>query len=105
MPGRMYSANTLLEWLAEPCEDVPPARRACVQAAHAVGRPRHLPRQGLLVASDHAVVGDRVVGGAEQACRDHSGAGAGAAGDVVVTQASCAGQRGSIRPGRCHPPG
>jgi hypothetical protein len=43
--SRVYPCEALLERLAEPCEDVPPARRAFVPAAHARGCPRRLARQ------------------------------------------------------------
>ena len=71
--GRLYSYESLLERLAEPCEDVPPARRAFVQAAHALGRPRPLSRQRDLTAADQPHLRDGLVWGATRAHRHRGG--------------------------------
>jgi hypothetical protein len=87
-PARWSLKTSLLERLAEPCEDVPPARREFVQAAHAMVRPRHLARPRDLASPDPPHSRDGVVG-AWNGRDDDGGAVAGAAGDVVAMQTSC----------------
>jgi hypothetical protein len=44
-PARGSLQTSLLERLAEHCEDVPPELRAFIRKEHAVVGPRHLPRR------------------------------------------------------------
>jgi hypothetical protein len=43
-PARLYVYDTLLQRLAQDLQDMPPALRQFLQAAHAVMCPRHLAR-------------------------------------------------------------
>jgi hypothetical protein len=101
--GKWSAGNALLQWLAQDFEDMPFELGQLLQQEAAMMRQGHLPRQGQLAASDHALIGDRVVGGAERVRGDDGGAVAGEAGDVVVMPASCEGPSVSSRPGRFHP--
>jgi hypothetical protein len=81
--GRLYSCNTLLEGLAQDCQDVACALGPFIQKEHAMVRQRHVTGQRHLAAADQADVRVDVVGGAKRAGGDQGGAGAGEAGDAV----------------------
>jgi hypothetical protein len=84
-PARWCLQTSRLEQLAEPLEDVTPARRAFVQEAHARVRPRPLARPRDLAAAAPAHRRDGVMRGAEGPRHDQRYAGAGEAGDAGVT--------------------
>jgi hypothetical protein len=95
--GRLSLCNALLERLAEPLDDLTPALRAFVQAAHAMVRPRPLTRPRELTAAP-AHSRDGVMRGAEGPRHDQRYAGAGETGDAEVTPVLSEGQRVSSRP-------
>jgi hypothetical protein len=101
--GRLYSCDTLLERLAEHCEDVPPALGAFVQEEHPMVRQRHLARQRDLAAADQPHIQHGLVGRTRRAGGYDGCLPAGEPGGAEVMHAWCEGQRGSSRPSRCHP--
>jgi hypothetical protein len=86
MTWRKWSAgNALPQWLAQDFEDMPFELGQLIQQQAAMMRQGHLPRQGQLAASDHALIGDSVVGGTERVRGGDGGAVAGEAGDAMDT--------------------
>jgi hypothetical protein len=82
-PPRLPVEEFLLQRLARDLEHMAPALRQLIQAAHAMVRQRHLPRQGHLAPTDQPHVRDRLRRGATRAGRDQRRAGAGEASDAV----------------------
>jgi hypothetical protein len=81
--GRLYSCDAILKRLAQGLEDMAAEFGELIPAAHAVVRPRHLPRRRHLAAADRAHIGDRLGRGAERVGRHQRWAVARQAGDAV----------------------
>jgi len=56
MSGRSYLCDALFERLAQGLEDMAAALGPCIQAAHAVMRPRHVAWQWHQAAAEHGVM-------------------------------------------------
>jgi hypothetical protein len=63
-PVKFYSGETFLERLAQGLEHVAAAFGSCIQEAHAVVRPRHVPRRRHVAPADPSHIGDHLVRGA-----------------------------------------
>ncbi len=62
----LYSCDTILERLAQPFEDMPPALGEFIEAEDTVVGQQHLPWPRPRPTADQAHIGDRIIGCAEK---------------------------------------
>src|SRR6266511_1288353 len=69
-PPKLYSYETLLEWVAQDLKDMAAELGPCIQEAHAMVGQRHVARHRHVAPADQPRIGARVVWGATWARRD-----------------------------------
>jgi hypothetical protein len=84
-PAKVYSCETLLEWLAQHLKDMAAELGPFIQEEHAIVGQRHFTRHRHVAAADQPRIRDGVVGRATRPRRDQRCAVASEAGDAVDT--------------------
>jgi hypothetical protein len=81
-PAKLYSCETILEWLAQDLQDMAAKLGPCIQEAHTMVGQRHVTRPRHVAPADQPRLREGVVGRATRAGRDPRRAVAGEARDT-----------------------
>jgi hypothetical protein len=69
-PAKLYSCETILEWLAQDLKDMAAKLGPCIQEEHAMVGPRHVARHRPVAPADQPRIRNGVVGRATRTRRD-----------------------------------